>query len=123
MPSYNKTILMGHMTRDPETRNLQSGSAVCNFGLAVNKKWKDRDGNQKEEVCFVDCAAFGRTAEVIAQYFKKGDAIFVEGSLRLETWESQDGGKRSKHSVTVDRFEFVGGKKGGQQGGDEDAPF
>lgn len=115
MPNFNKVILIGHMTRDPETVG-QSGS-VTKFGLAVNHKWRTKEGEQREEVCFVDCAAFGKTGEVITQYFKKGKAILVEGRLRLETWESE-GGKRSKHTIAVESFGFVGDKggDGGEQG-------
>ncbi|HPU62487.1 MAG TPA: single-stranded DNA-binding protein, partial [Bacillota bacterium] len=72
MPSFNRVIFAGHLTRDPELKYLPSNTAVCEFGIANNRKWRDKDGNSKEEVCFVDCQAFGRTAEVINQYFRKG---------------------------------------------------
>jgi len=110
MASYNRVILMGNMTRDPQLRYLPSNTAVCEFGLAVNRKWRDRDGNQKDEVCFVDISAFGRQAETINQYMTKGRPILVEGRLKLDSWTSQDGQKRSKHSVVVDTFQFVGGR-------------
>ncbi len=120
MASYNRVILMGNMTRDPQLRYLPSNTAVCEFGLAVNRKWRDRDGNQKDEVCFVDIAAFGRQAETINQYMTKGRPILVEGHLKLDSWTGQDGQKRSKHTVVVDTFQFVG-SRGDQQGSGDGA--
>jgi single-strand DNA-binding protein len=118
MASYNKVILMGNLTRDPELKYLPSGTAVANAGLAVNRTYTDRQsGEKKEEVCFVDLETFGRTAEIINEYFQKGRPILVEGRLRLQTWETDDGQRRSKHSVMVDRFEFVGGRQDGDGGG------
>ncbi len=118
MASYNKVILMGNLTRDPELKYLPSGAAVANIGIAVNRVYNDRQsGEKKEEVCFVDLDAFGRTAEIINEYFQKGRPILVEGRLRLQTWETDDGQRRSKHSVMVDRFEFVGGRQDGDGGG------
>jgi single-strand DNA-binding protein len=127
MASYNKVILMGNLTRDPQLRYLPSQTPVVDFGLACNRKYKTQSGEEKEEVLFVDCSAFGRTAEVINQYFTKGKPIFVEGRLRFEQWEDkQGGGKRSKISVSIDNFQFIGGRDGGgaapgapQGGGDE----
>lgn len=104
--NFNKILLGGNLTRDPETRTTQGGMTVCKFGLAVNRKFKDT-----EEVMFVDCTAFGKTAEAIAQYLDKGSPVFVEGRLQLEQWEDKEGGKRSKHSVVVDVVQFVGGDK------------
>ena len=118
MASYNKVILMGNLTRDPELQYLPSGTAVARVGLAVNRVYNDRQsGEKKEEVCFVDLDAFGRTAEVINEYFQKGRPILVEGRLRFQTWDTDDGQRRSKHSVMVDRFEFVGGRQDGDGGG------
>ena len=118
MASYNKVILMGNLTRDPELKYLPSGAAVANVGLAVNRVYNDRQsGERKEEVCFVDLDAFGRTAEIINEYFQKGRPILVEGRLRFQTWDTDDGQRRSKHSVMVDRFEFVGGRQDGDSGG------
>lgn len=112
MPSYNKVLLMGHLTRDPETK-VTPGTTVCTFGLANNRKFKGGNGEQREEVLFVDCTAFGRTAEVIGQYFAKGKPIFVEGRLKLDQWDDkQTGAKRSKITVVVDSFQFVGGQDG-----------
>ncbi|MEW6200208.1 MAG: single-stranded DNA-binding protein [Planctomycetota bacterium] len=110
MAGYNKVILLGNLTRDPQLRYLPSNMAVCDFGLAVNRRWRDKDGNQKEEVCFVDVSAFGRQAETINQYMSKGRALLVEGHLRFDTWTGQDGQKRSKLSVVLDTFQFVGGR-------------
>ena len=116
MPSFNKVILMGHLTRDPQLKFLPSQTALTEFGLACNRKFKTAAGEAKEEVLFVDCAAFGRTAEVINQYFTKGSAIFVEGRLKYDSWEDkQGGGKRSKLTVVVENFEFVGDRSGGKQ--------
>ena len=110
MASYNKVILMGNLTRDPQLRYLPSNMAVCDIGLAVNRRWRDKDGNQKEEVCFVDVTAWGKQAEIINQYMTKGRPLLVEGHLRLDTWTGQDGQKRSKHTVVVETFQFVGGR-------------
>ena len=117
MASYNRIILMGNLTRDPQLKYLPNNTAVCEFGLAVNHRWRDRDGNQREEVCFVDLAAFGRQGEVINQYMSKGRPMLVEGRLKYDTWTGQDGQKRSKHSIVVDNFQFVGPREGGGQGG------
>ena len=118
MASYNKVILMGNLTRDPELKYLPSGTAAARIGLAVSHVYNDRQsGERKEDVCFVDLDAFGRTAEVINEYFQKGRPILVEGRLRFQSWETDDGQRRSKHSVLVDRFEFVGGRQDGDGGG------
>jgi len=112
--SYNRIILVGNLTRDPELSYTPSNTAVCKFGIATNHKWRDRDGNQHEKVCFVDCTLFGRGGEVFKQYMSKGSPALVEGRLEFDTWTSQDGQKRSKHGVFVENFTFLGG---GQQGG------
>ncbi len=119
MASYNKVILMGNLTRDPELKYIPSGAAVVNVGLAMNRVWTDREsGEKREEVCFVDLEAFGRTAETMNEYLQKGRPVFIEGRLRFRTWETDDGQKRSKHDVFVERFQFVGGRQdGGEQGG------
>jgi single-strand DNA-binding protein len=112
-------MLIGNTTRDPELRTLPSGTVVCDFGLATNRKYKTGNGEEKEEVAFIDCSAFGRVAEVIAQYAPKGRSIFVEGRLHFESWEDKNGNKRNKLSVIVENFQFVGGKKADGAGGDE----
>src|SRR3954452_21411670 len=118
MASFNKVILMGNLTRDPQLKYLPSQTAVTEFGLACNRKFKTQAGEDKEEVTFVDCTAFGRTGEVINQYFTKGKLIFIEGRLKYDQWEDkQGGGKRSKITVVVDNFQFIGGRDGGGGGG------
>jgi len=117
MASYNRVILMGNLTRDPQLRYLPSNTAVCDFGLATNRRWRDQEGNQREEVCFVDIEVFGKQAEVVNQYMAKGRPILVEGHLRFESWTGQDGQKRSKHRVVAEKFQFVGSREQGQGGG------
>lgn len=107
MSNYNKVILMGNLTRDPQLSYTPSKTAVVDFGLAVNRKWKSKDGQAKEETCFVDCRAFAKIAENINKYLAKGAPLFVEGRLTFDSWTAQDGTKRSKHRVTVDTFQFL----------------
>ena len=112
MASYNRVILMGNLTRDPELKYLQSGIAIAKLGLAVNRTFTDRQsGERREEVCFVDLDAFGKTAETMNEYLQKGRTVLIEGRLRYQTWETDDGQRRSKLVVVVDRFEFVGGRQ------------
>lgn len=115
MANFNKVLLMGNLTRDPQLSYLPSQTAVVDFGLATNRKYKGQDGSMKEDTCFVDCQAFGKTAENINKYCKKGNPLFVEGRLKFDSWTAQDGTKRSKHRVTVENFQFLSG--GGQSGG------
>ncbi len=117
MANFNKVILAGNLTRDPQLSYLPSNTPVCEFGMAINRKWKSQDGEMREETCFVDCRIFGRRAEVFNQYMSKGNPSLVEGRLRYEQWEGKDGQKRSKLSVVVDNFEFLGGG-GRREGGD-----
>ena len=117
MASFNKVILMGNLTRDPELRVTPKGTAVCQIGLAVNSSYKDKDGNSREEVTFVDVDVFGRQAEVIAKYMNKGRPILVEGRLKLDSWETKEGEKRSKLKVILDSFTFVGSGPGRGEGG------
>jgi len=113
MANFNKVILAGNMTRDPELSYTASNMPICKFGIAINRKWRDKSsGETREETCFVDCTAFGRTGEVINQYMGKGKPIFVEGRLNFRQWEAQDGGKRSKLDVVVENFQFIGGQAG-----------
>ncbi len=123
MASLNKVFLMGNLTRDPQLSYLPSQTPVVDFGLAVNRRWTDKDGQQKESVCFVDCRAFGRQAENINKYLSKGKPLFVEGRLDFDQWVGQDGSKRSKHRVTVESFQFIGapGGAGAAAGGQEAA--
>ena len=113
MASYNKVILMGNLTRDPEMKMTPSGQAICKFGLAVNRTYTGSDGQKREDVLFVDVDCFGKTAENIGKYFSKGKEIFLEGRLKLDTWEN-NGEKKSKISVVLDTFQFVGGKTEGE---------
>jgi single-strand DNA-binding protein len=120
MANYNKIVLVGNLTRDPQMRYLPSQTAVVDFGLAVNHKFKTKSGEDKEEVLFVDCVAFGKPGEVINQYCQKGKQLLIEGRLKFDTWEDkQGGGKRSKHSVVVENFQFLGDRAGGQSAGGE----
>ena len=107
MSSYNRIILLGHLTRDPALSYLPSQTQVVEFGIATNRKWSGQDGNKQEEVCFVDCVMFGKRAEVIQKYSLKGDLLLVEGRLKLDTWKDADGNNRSKHRVIIDNFEFM----------------
>jgi single-strand DNA-binding protein len=112
MASYNKVILMGNLTRDPALKTLpESETQVCDFALAVNRRWKDASGADRDEVLFIDCVAFGNTAKTIGETLTKGRPIHIEGRLRLEQWE-QDGHRRSKHRVVVEQFRFVDRKPG-----------
>ena len=112
MSNFNKILLMGNLTRDPQLSYLPSQTAVVEFGLAVNRRWKSKEGENKDETCFVDCRMFGRRAEVINKYCKKGNPLFIEGRLTFDSWQAQDGTKRSKHRITVENFEFIGGASG-----------
>ena len=93
MASFNKVMMMGNLTRDPELRTLPSGTSVCDIGMATNRRYKTQDGQDREETCFVDLVVFGRQAEVLHQYKKKGDPLFIEGRLKLDTWDAPDGTK------------------------------
>jgi single-strand DNA-binding protein len=110
MANFNKVFLMGNLTRDPQLSYLPSQMAVVDFGLAVNRRWMGKDGERKEDTCFVDCRAFGRSAENINKYLSKGSPLFVEGRLDFDSWTAQDGTKRTKHRVTVENFQFLGGQ-------------
>jgi len=111
MANYNRVILAGNLTRDPELTYTPSNTAVCKFGLAVNRKWNDKQTNStREETMFVDCTAWTRAAETLNQYCRKGSSLLVEGRLVYDTWTTPEGQKRSKHSVNVDNFQFLGGR-------------
>jgi single-strand DNA-binding protein len=117
MASYNKVLLMGNLTRDIELRHTAGNNPVANFGLAVNRRFKSKEGEAREEVSFFDCEAWGRTAEVMQQYLSKGRPVFIEGRLKQDTWEDKDGSKKSKVRIVVENFQFIDSKGGG--GGDE----
>lgn len=121
MPSFNKVILMGNLTRDPQLKHLPNDLSVTEFGLAVNHKFKTKSGESREDVLFVDCSAFGKTGEIIHEHLTKGKPVLVEGRLKLDSWEDKNGGgKRSKISVVVDGFQFIGGKDAQSDGDDSD---
>lgn len=111
MASYNKVILLGRLTRDPELRVTPNSNSICKFAIAVSHKFKGADGILKEETSFIDIDAFGRQAEIVSKFFSKGKPIFLEGRLRFDQWESQTGEKRSKLTVVLERFEFIGAKE------------
>ncbi len=112
MANYNKVILVGNLTRDPQMSYLPSQTPVVEVGLAVNRKWRSQDGQQREETCFIDCRAFGKQAETINQYMSKGQPILIEGRLVFDQWEGKDGAKHSKHRVIVEKFQFLGSPTG-----------
>lgn len=103
----NKVIILGNLTREPTLSYTPAQVSVVDFGMATNRKWKAQDGTAREEVCFVDCRMFGKRAETINKYVKKGDKFLIEGRLTFDSWEAQDGTKRSKHRINVENFEFV----------------
>lgn len=117
MANLNKVMLMGNLTRDPELRYLQSGTALCDFGMAVNRKYRTSGGEQREEVLFIDITAFGRQAEVVSEFLQKGRQVFIEGRLKLDQWTSQEGQKRSKISVVMEGFQFLDSRGGGRADG------
>src|SRR5579884_2965646 len=120
MASFNKVILMGNLTRDPELRYTPKGTAIAKIGLAINRYWTTESGEKKEEVTFVDVDIFGRTAENVAQYMKKGRPILIEGRLRLDQWDDkQTGQKRSRLGVVAETVQFLGSPGGA---GGEGAP-
>ena len=111
MASLNKVLLIGNLTRDPDVRMMTNGRPVCNFGLALNRSYKDAEGNRREETTFVDVESFGPRAEAVGKLFSKGRSIFIEGRLKLDQWESKEGEKRSALKVVLDSFEFVDSKQ------------
>jgi single-strand DNA-binding protein len=137
--NYNKVLLLGNLTRDVELRHTSGNQAVANIGLAVNRRFRGADGENREETTFVDCEAWGRTAETMSRYLSKGRPVFIEGRLRLDQWQDKEGNNRSKLKVVVENFQFVdspgagGGGGGGGGGGrqndagpaidDDDIPF
>jgi len=132
MPSYNHVAIMGHLCRDPELRYTPNQTAIVEFGLGLNREWTGQDGQKHKEVCFVDVVCFGKRGEALNKYVKKGDPLFVSGRLKFDTWQAQDGSKRSKLSVMVEDFQFIGDNRKQaepqappqqQQTGTDDAPF
>ena len=120
MANFNKVMLMGNLTRDPEVRYTPKGTALATIGLAVNRNWTNEAGEKKEEVTFVDVEVWGRQAETIGQYLAKGRPIFVEGRLKLDQWDDKESGqKRSKLKVVCVNFQFIGAPKGGAEVSDQ----
>mgnify|MGYP001769342514 CR=1 FL=1 len=119
MASLNKVLLIGNLTKDPELRYTPNGTAVANLRIAVNRKFKDRTGELKEDTCFVTVTAWDKQAEICNQYLQKGRPIFVEGILQSRSWDTPDGQKRSTIDVRAERIQFLGaqGGKGGEAGG------
>ena len=118
MASLNKVMLIGNLTRDPELRVTPKGTAICQFGLAVNRTFKDESGATRAETTFVDIEAWGKQGETVAKYLTKGRPLFVEGRLKLDSWDDKTTGqKRSKMKVVLENFQFLGGREGGEGGG------
>ena len=118
MASFNKVILLGNLTRDPEVRYTPKGSAVCDLGIAVNRNYTTDSGERREEVTFVDVVLWARLAEIAGEYLKKGRPVFIEGRLQMDTWDDkQTGQKRSKLKVVGDNIQLLGGREGGEGGG------
>ena len=113
---FSKVIIVGNITRDPELRSTASGTQVCGFSVAVNRNQRDSSGEQKENVSFFDCSAWGKSGELIAQYAKKGSGILVSGRLEQRSWEDKEGQKRSRVEIVVEDFNFIGGVNGGDGG-------
>ncbi len=116
MANLNKVMLIGNLTRDPDLKYTAGNQALCELGLAVNRRYRTKEGEDREETTFVDCEAWGKQAEVLKQYMAKGRPLFIEGRLKLDTWEDKEGQKRSKMRVVIENFQFLGGGQGGGQG-------
>lgn len=135
MANLNKIHLIGNLTRDPETRVTPGGQTICQFGMAVNRTYKDGTGAQREDTTFVDINAWGRQGETLAKYLTKGRPLYLEGRLQYDTWEDKTTGqKRSRHSITLESFQFLNGSSGSpetppaqpaptSENQDEDVPF
>jgi single-strand DNA-binding protein len=118
MASFNKVYLMGNLTRDPEVRTTTTGLKIAKLGLAVNRRYRTRDNEQKEETTFVDIDAFGSQAEILERYCQKGSPLFVEGRLRLDQWQTSSGDNRSKLTVVLENFQFLGSSRDGSSTGE-----
>lgn len=124
MRGFSKAIVAGNVTRDPELRTTTSGSQVCSFSIAVNRSYRGNDGNQQDQVSFIECIAWGKSGETIAQYVKKGSGLLVSGRLEQRSWDDKTSGqRRSRTEVVVDDFTFIGGNgNGGGAGAGSSAP-
>jgi single-strand DNA-binding protein len=127
MATLNKVFLIGNLTRDPELKYIANGTAIARFGLAANRTYNAPDGEKKQETCFVDITAWDKLAEVCNEHLTKGRLVLVEGRLQYQSWESDDGTKRSKIEVVAQNIQFLGGKSedqnGNTEGTDDDVPF
>lgn len=110
MAAFNKVILIGNLTRDPELRVTNTGLSICKLGLAVNRSYTTKEGDSKDETTYVDIDAFGKQAEILSKYMQKGKPLMIEGRLKLDQWESSEGQKRSKLGVILENFQFIGGR-------------
>lgn len=118
MRGFSKAIIAGNVVRDPEMRTTASGSQVCSFALAVNRSFKDSSGNQQDQVSYLDCVAWGKSAEIICQYTHKGSSLLVSGRLEQRSWEDKTSGqRRSRVEIIVEDFSFIGGNNGGGNSG------
>lgn len=114
MSSFNRVTLIGNLTRDPQVKHLPNSLVIAEFGLAMSRRYRTQGGEDREEVCFVDCTAFGKQAQVISEYARKGRQLFIEGRLKYDVWEDKSGhGKRSKLSVVIENFQFLGSREDG----------
>lgn len=119
MPSFNRVVLMGNLTRDPKVRQIPSGMSVADIAVATNERYRNREGEQVEKTCFVDIVAWGRQAETCGQYLSKGSPVLVEGRLQFDQWETTDGQRRSKLCIKADRVQFLGSPKRGAEVSEE----
>lgn len=115
--NVNKVLLIGNLTRDPEMRSLPSGQPVANFGIATNRVWRDKEGQKQQQADFHNVVAFGKLAETVSQYMKKGNMIYVEGRLTTRNWDAQDGTKKSRTEIIAETVQFGPRQAGGGQGG------
>ncbi|HBU09019.1 MAG TPA: single-stranded DNA-binding protein [Candidatus Omnitrophica bacterium] len=122
MANFNKVLLMGNLTKDPELRYTPQGTAVVNLRMAVNRRWKDKTGESKEEVCFITVVAWDKQAEVCNQYLRKGAPVFVEGRLQSRSWEDATGGKRSVVEVRAERVQFLSSSQGASGAREQSQP-
>jgi single-strand DNA-binding protein len=119
MANFNRVFLMGNLTKDVDLRSTAGNQSVATVRLAVNRRYRTKDNEEREETTYVDCEAWGRQAEVMKQYLSKGRPVFIEGRLKLDEWEDQQGQTRSKLYVVVENFQFIGGPGGGGGGGSD----
>ncbi|MBI4576106.1 MAG: single-stranded DNA-binding protein [Planctomycetes bacterium] len=122
MANFNSVMLLGNLTRDPELRSLPSGSPVAEFGLAVNRVWNGAEGEKREETCFVEVSVYGRSAENVHRYLRKGRPVFLQGRLKYDAWTGEDGKKRSKLKVVAERVQFLNSRRDGGKDSPPGAP-